>query len=56
MVLAATSGVEMGRNHKNSSTLGIIIFVLCLPHISTYFMGCLEVGGGSIWMQMTASD
>ena len=38
MVLAATSGMEMGRNHKNSSTLGIIIFVLCLPHISTVIL------------------
>lgn len=38
MVLAATSGMEMGMNHKNSNTHGVMIFVLCLPHVGTTFV------------------
>lgn len=38
MVLITNPGMEMEINHTNLNTLGVLSFVLCLPHIGTAFV------------------
>lgn len=50
MVLAAASGMEVGRNHKNSSTLDLSCVCLTLALL---FYG---LPGGGRWLHLDADD